>query len=163
MNELCVQLQNEKNYQKFEELMREVTALMATKERRFPESKFSPAGTGQKILHATAARTLNLPGQGEIMEIHFADAQPLYSEIRVENAFVDDHGKPLALKTPSPLNVKLEAPAHHFAVRPPGEICIHCKQPITKDERPAVVMENGDTVHARCWNFYAGNDERKPN
>ncbi len=163
MNELCVQLQNEKNYQRFEELMHEVTALMVTKERRFPESKFAPAGTGEKILHATATRTLRNPGHGELLEIQFADAQPLFSEIRVENSFTDERGNPVALEPPAPVDVKLQASAEHFAIRPPGEICAHCKQPIIKEDRPAVVMRDGNSVHARCWSDYTSRNERKPN
>ena len=45
----------------------------------------------------------------------------------------------------------------------PSEICAHCKQPITKDDRPAVVMENGDTVHTHCWNDYTLSHQQKPN
>lgn len=163
MNELCVQIQNEKNYQKFEELMREVNALMAAKESRFPESKFAPAGVGQKILHATATRTLKHPGQDDLVEIHLADAQALYSEIRVENSFIDDRGNTLALHPPAPLDVKLYAPLHRFETKPADEVCAYCKQPITKDDRPAVRMENGNNVHARCWNDNTLKHERKPN
>lgn len=47
--------------------------------------------------------------------------------------------------------------------QPPPEICAYCKQPITADDRPAVVMENGDSVHARCWNDYTLTREQKPN
>jgi hypothetical protein len=41
--------------------------------------------------------------------------------------------------------------------------CAFCKQPITKHERPAVRMENGDEVHVRCWNDYNLSCEQKPN
>jgi hypothetical protein len=120
MNALCVQIQNEKNYQKFEELMREVTALMSAKESRFPESKLAAPGTGQKTLRATAVRTMKgfNAGDSEVVEIHLADAEPLYSEIRVENAFLDEHGNSLTLRTPAALDVKFQAPAHRFALKP---------------------------------------------
>jgi hypothetical protein len=122
MNELCVQIQSEKSYQRFEELMREVTALMSAKESRFPESKFAPAGTGQKVIAATAIRSLKgfNSGDADVVEIHLAGAEPLYSEIRIENSFTDDRGNLLTLQTPAPLDVKLQAPAHHFAIKPPS-------------------------------------------
>src|SRR5581483_669379 len=115
------QIQNEKNYRKFEELMREVTALMSAKKSRFPESKLAPAGAGQKILRATAGHTIKplTPSEIEKVELHLTDADPLYSEIRIENCFVDDCGNTLAVKPNASLDVKLQAPAHHFALRPP--------------------------------------------
>ena len=124
MNDLCVEIQNEKNYQKFEELTREVTALISAKQSRFPESKFAPVGTGQKVLQATAVRTmksLNVDN-AEVIEIHIETAEPLYSEIRVENSFTDEHGNALALQPPARLHVKFQAPADQFAERTPDEI-----------------------------------------
>jgi len=122
MNELCVEVQNERDYQRFEELMREVTALMSAKENRFPESKLAPAGMGQKTLRATATRTLKTlhPREADIVEIRPEDAQPLYSEIRVENSFTDEWGNTLALHPPATIEVKLEAPADRFASKAPG-------------------------------------------
>ncbi len=120
MNELCAQIQKEKDYKKFEELMRNVTALMAAKKSRFPESKLAPAGTGQTTLHATAVRTIRRP-EGQFIEVHVAEAEPLYSEIRIANSFTDEQGKELALQTPAPLDLKLQAPAHRFMVRSPGD------------------------------------------
>ena len=123
MNDLCNQIQNEKSYQKFEELVREVTALMSAKESRFPESKFASAGTGQKLLHATAVRTVkrSTPGDPDVVEIHVAGAEPLYSEIRVENSFNDDRGNVLALQTPAPVDLKLQAPSHCFTLKSPRQ------------------------------------------
>jgi len=123
MNDLCVQIQNEKNYQKFEELMREVTTLMSAKESRFPESKFAPAGTGQRVMGAIAVRTMKnpIPGDVETIEIRLTAAEPLYSEIRIANIFTDEHGNALALQTPGPLDVKLQAPANRFSMRSSGK------------------------------------------
>lgn len=123
MNDLCIQIQDEKSYQKFEELMREVVALMSAKESRFPESKFAPSGTGQKILQATATRTLKgfNSSDTEVVEIHLDGAEPLYSEIRIENSFNDDRGNLLALQTPAPVDLKLQAPSHSFTPRPPRQ------------------------------------------
>jgi hypothetical protein len=123
MNDLCIQIQNEKSYPKFEELMREVTALMSAKESRFPESKFAPVGTGHKILHATAMRTMKgfNSGDTEVVEIHLAGAEPLYSEIRVENSFNDDRGNVVSIQTPAPVDLKIQAPSHRFALRSPRQ------------------------------------------
>jgi hypothetical protein len=120
MNELCVEIQSEKDYRKFEDLMRQVTALMSAKESRFPESRLAPAGTAQKILHATATRTLQNPDprEPELVEIRLADAQPLYSEIRVENSFSDERGTTVALHPPAILEVRLRAPVDHVDTRP---------------------------------------------
>lgn len=123
MNFLCVQIQNERNYQKFEELMREVTAIMSAKESRFPESKFAPSGMGERVLHATATRTVKSlnPGNAELIEIHLAGAEPLYSEIRIENSFSDERGNRLALNPPAALEVKLQAPGDRLAIGPSTE------------------------------------------
>ena len=120
MNELCFQIQTEKNYQRFEELFHEATALMSAKERRFPESKLAPAGTAQKTLHATATRIMKAldPHQAETVEIRLADGEPLYSEIRIENSFTDDRGNTLAIQPPAPLDITLRAPADRFATKP---------------------------------------------
>ena len=119
MNDLCAQIQSEKDFSKFQELTREVTALISAKQNRFPESRFAPAGSAQKILQATATRTLNgIETGAELVEIRVAGAQPLYAEIRVENSFTDDHGNRLALQTPAPLDLKLQADAHHFVAKP---------------------------------------------
>ena len=121
MNDLCVQIQNEKNFERFDELMREVTALMSAKQSRFPESKLAPIGSGQKVLNATAVRTIKGLGRdgSDLVEIHLADAEPLYSEIRVENSFIDERGNALTLQPPARLDVKLQAPAARFVlIRP---------------------------------------------
>ena len=119
MNELCVQIQNEKNYQKFEALIQEANALMSAKERRFPESKLAQAGAAHKTLHATATRIMKAfdPRHAETVEIRLADAEPLYSEIRIENSFADDRGNTLALQPPAPLYITFRAPADRCAIK----------------------------------------------
>lgn len=119
MNDLCVQVQNERNYQKFEELIREMTTILSAKESRFPESKLAQPGTGHKILQGTLTRTLRNPNPEavDLVEIRVADAQPLYSEIRVENSFTDERGNALSLQPPATLEVRLQAPIRCFAAR----------------------------------------------
>lgn len=118
MNDLCAQIQSEKDFNKFQQLTREVTALISAKQNRFPESRFAPSGTGEKFVHAIATRTVSgFESGSELVEIHFADAQPLFAEIRIENSFTDNHGNRLAIQTPAPVDVKLQAPAQHFTLK----------------------------------------------
>jgi hypothetical protein len=116
MNALCLQIQLEKNYQKFEELTRELYDVVARKERRFHERKplvVDPGGKGWKLMLAIAKRTLKplYPQQAERVEISIADADELFREIRVENAFVDAEGNVLAIKAGAELDVRLETSA----------------------------------------------------
>ena len=34
---------------------------------------------------------------------------------------------------------------------PPPTICVHCKLPIEKWQRPAIQLPNGDQVHVECY------------
>ena len=34
---------------------------------------------------------------------------------------------------------------------PPPTICVHCKLPIEKWQRPAMQLPNGDQVHVECY------------
>ncbi len=48
--------------------------------------------------------------------------------------------------------------------RPPKQtICVVCKHPITPTQRPSIEMENGDQVHAECWNKARESERRKVN
>lgn len=118
MSDLCAQIQSEKDFTRFQELARQVTELISAKQNRFPESRFAPCGTCQKVVQATATRTMPADETGaEFVEIHIAGAQPLYSEIRIENSFDDSHGHRLALQVPGTLEVKFQAPPHNFTVK----------------------------------------------
>ncbi len=46
---------------------------------------------------------------------------------------------------------------------PPEKICVYCKRPITREQRPAVLLKNGDEVHVECWNDYEKSQLQKPN
>lgn len=116
MNALCLQIQQETNYQEFEELTRELRDLVARKERRFPERKSldaEPAGKGWKLMSAVAKHTLKPlnPQEAERVEISIAEADELFREIRVENSFVDAEGNVLAIKAGAELNIRLETRA----------------------------------------------------
>lgn len=124
MNALCLQIQQEKNYKKFEELTRQLNELVARKERRFPERKFfTPNATGKawKLIPARATRIIS-PSEfrvNEVVEISIPEAEDLFSELRVENSLFDEQGNELALKTGDFLDVRLEANATDL-IRKPG-------------------------------------------
>lgn len=59
--------------------------------------------------------------------------------------------------TPRPPSCKVSTKKESFTVREetqPLKICVVCKLPITREQRPSVEMKNGDEVHAECWNEY---------
>lgn len=60
-------------------------------------------GTVEKIISPP------LPGQPEKAQIGVEGADDLYREIRVENTLKDEHGKPVALKEGSKVEVTIEA------------------------------------------------------
>lgn len=45
----------------------------------------------------------------------------------------------------------------------PIKICVVCKLPILPEQRPAVLLENGEEVHVECWNTYDEQRSRKTN
>lgn len=36
----------------------------------------------------------------------------------------------------------------------PIKICVVCKLPILPEQRPAILLENGEELHCECWNKY---------
>lgn len=36
----------------------------------------------------------------------------------------------------------------------PVVICVHCKLPITREQRPSVQLKNGDELHVECYDAY---------
>lgn len=122
MNALCLQIQQEKDYEKFEELTRQLNDLVARKERRFLERKFlisNPNGKAWKLMPARATKILESKYQsGEIVEISIPEAEDLFSEIRVQNSLVDAHGNVLAFGPGDFLDVRLEANATSLTRKP---------------------------------------------
>lgn len=116
MNALCLQIQQEKNYERFEELTRQLSELVARKERRFPERKFcapNPIGKAWKLMPARASKVIESKYRpDEIVEISIPEAEDLFSELRLQNTLVDAQGNVLALKTGDFLDVRLEANAN---------------------------------------------------
>lgn len=45
----------------------------------------------------------------------------------------------------------------------PPRICVHCKLPIPKEQRPAIQLKNGDELHFECWEERRAAERRKQN
>jgi hypothetical protein len=116
MNELCLKIQDEKNYDKFAAQLRELSDLIARKEqRRFTEHprltwnrnrpwKTVPAVVN-KIIQTGSAR------QPDKAEISVTPADYLFREIRIENTFTSPEGEQLSLKQGAQVEVTFEAQA----------------------------------------------------
>jgi hypothetical protein len=114
MNELCVNIQEEKDYEKFAAQLRELSDLIARKEQRrfnlYPRLvwhrdrpwKTVPAVVN-KIIQTGIAR------EPEKAEISITPADYLFREIRIENALTSPQGERVALKAGAQLDVTFEA------------------------------------------------------
>lgn len=117
MNELCRQIQQEKNYDKFAAELRELTDLIARKhQRRFNNQpqliwqrrrpwKTLP-GVVNKIIETGIAR------QPEKAEISVLPADYLFREVRIENSLTTPEGNKVALKQGARLDITVEAEMH---------------------------------------------------
>jgi hypothetical protein len=45
----------------------------------------------------------------------------------------------------------------------PIVICVHCKLPITPEQRPSVQLKNGGELHVECYDKYHAAERRKMN
>ena len=45
----------------------------------------------------------------------------------------------------------------------PDPICLYCKRPITREQRPSVQLEDGDEVHIECYSEHEKDERRKLN
>lgn len=116
MNALCFQIQQEKDYAKFEALSSELNDLVSSKQRRFPERQSlltSPTEKAWKLMPAFVQKILppRYGQQFESVEISFPEAEYLFREIRIENSFVDTGGHFLSLTPGTKLGVRFEADA----------------------------------------------------
>jgi hypothetical protein len=116
MDALCIRIQEEKDYSRFETLLRELLELVHQKEIRFPQhtgtdtrQRTRPwkelSGSVQKIVKNVYAN------QTEIVEIGIDQAENLFREIRIDNAFTDVDGHTVALKEGAVVDVTVEANA----------------------------------------------------
>ena len=114
MNSLCTRIQEEKDHQRFEALLRELDGVIRSKELRFPEDDRIPtwrrnrpwktvSGAAQKII-----KNIYLNHRDNV-EIALAEAEDLFREIRIENTFTAVDGQPVALKQGARVDVTFEA------------------------------------------------------
>ena len=116
MNSLCIRIQEEKDYPRFEVLLRELNDLVRRKERRFPQHDGNDAWHHYrpwKTVPAVVQKILKsvYPDQMERIEISIPAGDDLFREIRIENTLSDVDGQPVALKSGARLDVTLEAEA----------------------------------------------------
>ena len=114
MNELCVQIQEEKNYDQFAIQIRELTDLLARKQqRRFTNH---PQLLWHRNRHWTTVPAVvnkviktGIARQPEKAEISITPADYLFREIRIENSMTSPTGGAVALKLGAKIDVTLEA------------------------------------------------------
>ena len=123
MNELCAAIQEEKDYESFAGMLREMSELISRKQqRRFKDrppvvwnrnrpGKTVPAVVN-KIVPTGVAR---LP---EKVEISISPADPLFREVRIENALIHPDGNIVALRQGAKVDVTFEADASETVKRP---------------------------------------------
>jgi hypothetical protein len=120
MNSLCEGIQEERDYPRFEVLMRELNELVRRKERRVPQ--YDGNGNSQrnrpwKTVPDVVQKIVEsvYPDQAEKIEISISAAEDLFREIRIENTLTDVDGQPVGLKTGAQLDGTFEAEAKDTA------------------------------------------------
>jgi hypothetical protein len=114
MNQLCLLIQEEKDYEKFAGLLSELSELIDRKTRRrfkqYPKLIWHRCRPW-KTLPAVVRKLLQPvhPDQYERVEISISEADHLYREIRFENLLMGMDGLPVALKNGAHLHVTFEA------------------------------------------------------
>jgi hypothetical protein len=116
MNELCVQIQEEKNYDQFAVQLRELSDLLARKhQRRFTNQpqllwhRSRPWTTVSAVVNKVIKT--GIARQPEKAEISITPADYLFREIRVENSLTSPTGDAVALKPGAHVDVTFEADA----------------------------------------------------
>ena len=118
MNSLCIRIQEEKDYPRFEALMQELNELVSRKERRFPQHGASgerQRRRPRKTFPAVVQKIVKSvdPDQVEKVEIVIPAADVLFREIRIENTLTDADGQRVALADGAQLDVTFEADANY--------------------------------------------------
>lgn len=114
MNSLCLRIQEEKDYRRFEALLRELNALIGRKEFRFQQRDGIPAPQQKrpwKTLSGVAQKIFKnvYQNHADSVEIAIGEAEELFREIRIENTFTGVDGQPVALKQGAHIGVTFEA------------------------------------------------------
>jgi hypothetical protein len=113
MNELCLGIQEEKDYGKFATMLHEMTELIERKEqRRFPQEPkvvWIPNKPSVRM-PARANRLLSsIDGPNKKVEITIPAADDLFREIRIENRLLGLDGLPVSLASGAELTITVEA------------------------------------------------------
>ena len=113
MNELCTAIQDERNYENFAAILREMSELIERKEqRRFPQQP-KLVWARRKPWTSMPARAIKLlpttDGPNRKVEISIPAADDLFREIRLDNQLLGLDGKPVAVAAGAQLTVTLEA------------------------------------------------------
>ncbi len=114
MNRLCLDIQQERNLEKFESLLRDLTELVAQKERRLAvqNANVTRDARVEKTLAAIARHVIKpFASEPERVEISIPEAADLYREIRIENTFLDRQGRRVALSPGTAVDVTFKADA----------------------------------------------------
>lgn len=113
MSELCMGIQEEKDYGKFAAMLQEMTELIERKEqRRFPQKPKIVWTQNKPRTSMPASVSKLLPscdGPNQKAEISIPAADHLFREIRIENKLVGADGKPVSLVAGAQLTITLEA------------------------------------------------------
>lgn len=117
MNELCRQIQLEKNYDKFADELRELSDLIARKhQRRFSNQPqlLWPRKRAWKTVPGVVNKILKtgIDRQPEKAEISVIPADYLFREVRIENSLTSPEGNTVALRQGARLDITFEAEAH---------------------------------------------------
>jgi hypothetical protein len=116
MDSLCARIQEERDYPRFEELMRELNELVRCKELRFPQHAGKGEWQGKRPWRTVPAVVQKIvksvySNEVEKIEITIPAADDLFREIRIENNFTGEDGQSVALRTGAELDVTFEAEA----------------------------------------------------
>jgi hypothetical protein len=114
MNELCVEIQEEKNYDKFAAQLRELTELIGRKQQRRFNGRpplISHRSRPWKTVPAVVNKIIKtgLARQPEKAELSIAPADYLFREIRIENTLTGPAGETVALRQGARVDVTFEA------------------------------------------------------
>ena len=111
MNSLCIRIQEEKNYDVFVALMRDLETLVERKDLRFERAakrewqRTKPWKTVSAVVSKVLEPILKEPGK---VEISISGAEELFREVRIENRFTGVDGQPVALKQGVRVHVTIE-------------------------------------------------------
>jgi hypothetical protein len=116
MNLLCARIQDEKNYDNFVGLLRDLGGLIERKERRlghYQDQRLWLRTRPWKTLRGIVTKIVRPihPEEPEKVEIAIEAAEDLFREIRIENTLTNVDGSPVALKNGAEVDVTFEAEA----------------------------------------------------